>query len=114
MFLRIKLYYLKEKKYEVMGKGMLHVKSLPGSKYQLLVRGENAIGTIWLNVLLVDGIPMKLMKKDVQVVCMTKSPAKPNDSSLTSVTYLLRCASEADASDLLSNLSKYAGATDDK
>lgn len=93
---------------------MLHVKSLSGSKYQLLVRGENAIGTIWLNVLLVDGIPMKLMRKDVQIVCMTKSPANPKDTSLTSVTYLLRCGSESDASDLLSNLSKYAAPSGDK
>jgi hypothetical protein len=98
-----------------MGKGMLHVKSLNGTKHQLLVRGENAIGSIWLNVLLVDGIPMKLIGgKDVQIVCMTKSPANPKDPNLTSVTYLLRCASAADASDLLDNLTKYASTGDHK
>lgn len=92
---------------------MLHVKSL-GSKHQLIVRGENAIGSIWLNVLLVDGIPMKQVKKDLTVVCMTKSPANPKDSTLTSVTYLLRTASESDAADLLSNLKNYSSASDDK
>ena len=104
---RIKLYYIKDKKYEAMGKGMLHVKRLPGSKHQLLVRGENAIGSIWLNVLLVDGIPMTLVKSNVQLVCMTKSPANPKDESLTSVTFLMRCGSEAEAENLLTNLKKF-------
>ena len=108
-FFRIKLYYLKDKKYEVMGKGMLHIKTLGDNKHQLLVRGENAIGSIWLNVLLNDAIPVKLIKKDVQIVCMTKSPATPKDETLKSVTYLLRCSSESDASELEINLSKFMG-----
>lgn len=104
---KVRLFYIKEGKYEVLGKGMLHIKKLETGKHQLIVRGENAIGSILLNILLVDGLPVKQLTKDVQIVAVTKNPATPKEETPTSVTFLLRCASESDASDLVAHITKF-------
>lgn len=86
---------------------MVHIKKLPNGKNQLLVRGENALGSIWLNVVLDKTITMKKQgKKDLQVVCFTKLPEE-SDNTIKCVTYLLRTASESDVDDLELHLKKF-------
>ena len=90
-----------------MGKGMLHIKKLPNGKHQLLVRGENALGSIWMNVILDKSVTIKKQgKKDLQAVCFTKLP-EDSDNTIKCVTYLLRTASEADVEELESQLRKF-------
>lgn len=86
---------------------MIHIKKLDNGKHQLLVRGENALGSVWLNVVLDSTVTFKKQgKKDVQVVCYTKLYGD-TDGSLKYVTYLIRTASESDADDLESHLKKF-------
>lgn len=97
-----------------MGKGMVHVKKLPSDKHQLLVRGENALGSIWVNVVLDKTVTVKKQgKKDVQCVCFTKFPADDSDE-MKYVTYLFRTAGEAEAEDLEANLLKLQGKDGEK
>ena len=107
MFYRIKLYFRKGKKYEALGRAWMHIKSLDSGKHQLLVRAENSIGTILLNVLLAEQLPLNRMKKDVILSAMTKDPGDPKDDTIKSVCYLIRTVSESDAQEVETKIKEY-------
>lgn len=101
------MYYINGKKYEKMGNAMLHMKALEDGKYQLLVRAENALGSILLNIKLVSGIPFNQMGKDIKMTVITKNPATPKDDTPTTVTYLIRSGCKDDAEEIMAMINKF-------
>lgn len=95
----LKLYAKAGDKYELRGKGTLHIKLLASAKKQMLFRADNTLGTILLNTLLVAGLPIQATKKNVLFVV-------PSGSS-GSVQYLIKCPSEGEAQQLVTELNKH-------
>lgn len=82
------------------------MKRLPEEKNQLVIRGENTLGPIWLNVMLDKTVVIKKQaKRDVQCLCFTMPP-RDDDGDMKYVTYLLRAHTESDANDVHLNLTK--------
>lgn len=80
------------------GVGQLFVVKKPESeKYQVVVRAENTLGTILLNILLQKGIPLSSKGKDV----MTCDPAGDDGKP---VMILIRVKNPESATELLSKL----------
>jgi hypothetical protein len=101
---RIKLYYRDGKEYVALGKARFHVKKLESGKHQLIARAENSIGTVLVNMIISSIINFKRTKKDIQFVTMTKHPKTGQE---TSVVYLMRTASEGDATEAETKLNEF-------
>lgn len=105
-----------ERTYECVGVGMLHVKRLETGKHQLIVRGENALGSVWLNTILSPGNIVKRIgekRKDVQIAAIL-SPPPPSlnngsEDDLKTVIYLIRCTDEKNADELEQKLNEFKG-----
>lgn len=66
-----KLYYLQDGKYEEHGIGQLYLKSVDNKKIQLIMRNDNALGTIMINTLLNESINFtKRNAKNIQLICI--------------------------------------------
>lgn len=66
-----KLYCLKNSKYEELGIGQLYLKQVDDKKIQLIMRNDNALGTIMINTLLNESINFtKRNTKTVQLICI--------------------------------------------
>lgn len=66
-----KLYCLKNGKYEEHGIGQLYLKPIDDQKIQLLMRNDNALGTIMVNTLLNKSVNFtKRNAKNVQLICV--------------------------------------------
>lgn len=100
----VKLFYKDAGKYESKGKGTINVKRTESGKHQLIIRAENALGTIFLNIILASAIPISVTKNHVLVVCVPNPPVVAGEKSKDTVTYLIKCATEADANELASKL----------
>ena len=106
-----------DKTYESVGIGMLHVKKLDSGKHQLIVRGENAIGSVWLNTILASTVVIKKMpsKKDIQIAtAVTASPLdtkglKNGGEVVKTVIHLIRCNNESNADELEQKLKSFRG-----
>jgi hypothetical protein len=84
------------------GVGQLFVKKLDGGKHQMVVRADNNLGTILLNVMLKEGLPLKKKSaKDVMTVDPTGDAGKP-------LTVLIRVKNEETAKELLEKLESFA------
>lgn len=72
-----KLYYLKDGKYEEHGIGQLYLKPINEKKIQLIMRSDNALGTIMVNTLLNESVNFtKRNAKNVQLICVLDSKAE--------------------------------------
>jgi len=100
-FLKLK----NQEKFDAKGKGTLHVKPLD-SKHQLLVRADNALGTIWINIMLAAAIPISHKKNNLIIVSAPNPPISGLAENET-VTYLLRFGSEAEATEVKEKLESY-------
>jgi len=88
-------------KYKDKGVGMLYIKKLNGGKHQVVVRADNNLGTVILNILLQKSLPLeKKSAKDV----MTIDVHGNNDKGMP---ILLRVKSEAEATELLNKLKEF-------
>lgn len=98
---------------------MLHVKRLESGKHQLIVRGENAIGSVWLNTILSPGNIIKRIgdkRKDVQIATLLSLPSTPSgglkngtNEEVKSLIYLIRCTDEKNADELEQKLNEFKG-----
>lgn len=109
---RIKLYFRDGKNYAPMGKAWMHIKPLESGRHQLIIRSENSIGSVLVNILLDPVIPLKRTKKDIQFSTMTNHPTSPtNPDSLTTVIYLMRTGCEEDAAEVEAKLNHFKSIT---
>jgi len=89
------------------GVGQLFIKKLDTEKYQVVVRADNNLGTILLNILLKEELPLKKKSaKDVLTVDPIGDGGKP-------LTILIRVKDEALANELLEKLQHYAKQSND-
>lgn len=85
----------------------MHIKKVDSGKHQLIFRADNALGTIWLNILLSQGIPVVSKKNNLMITCVPNPPPTSAASDNTStVTYLMKCSTEAEALDILSRINE--------
>jgi len=105
----IKMYYKQptDQSFVTYGKGTLYIKELDGSKKQLIVRANNTLGTILLNISWVSAIPVSLKKKDVIIAALPNPPLNSKESEKVLVSYILRSRNEDEAKELSESLIKY-------
>jgi hypothetical protein len=97
---RIKVYEMQGKAYKDLGIGNLFIKELPGPKYQLVVRADNSLGTILVNVVLNASVLLKQNKPINILATVPSSEGKPT-------TYLFRVKEDSVGNELYSLLEKY-------
>uniref|UniRef100_A0A146LQ44 Nuclear pore complex protein Nup50 n=1 Tax=Lygus hesperus TaxID=30085 RepID=A0A146LQ44_LYGHE len=99
---RVKVFVKRDDDYADRGVGTLFIKPA-NNKYQVIVRADTSLGNLLLNIILVDGIPMKQMgKNNVMLVCV---PLPGADSK--PVPTLLKVKTKEDAEKLFEELNKY-------
>jgi len=108
---RIKLYYFneKEKKFCDRGIGNLYLKPITTSNVestQLIIRADNNLGSILLNVKLNKLFPItKVGAKDVSYICVP-NPAIPNVDAKAPCKFLFKVKTEDDAKELLDKINE--------
>ncbi|KAH8858966.1 Nuclear pore complex protein Nup50 [Schistosoma japonicum] len=119
---RCKLFYKVDTEWRERGLGNLFIKPTTNDKFQLLIRADTNLGNILLNILITKDVPIKQQKNNLTLVCIP-SPPLPSQgkSSLTNeegdngqpkpVPLLIRVKSEEGATQLLSQMDLYRGAT---
>ncbi|CAL8121031.1 unnamed protein product [Orchesella dallaii] len=99
--IRCKVFGMVNNQYKDKGVGTLYVKILSEGKYQVVVRADNNLGTLILNILLNKSLPLeKKSAKDVMTVDIMGNKGNP-------MPILLRVKSEEDANELLSQLKEF-------
>lgn len=100
---RCKFFVKTKDAFDSRGIGTLHLKPVEDSdKTQMIIRADNSLGTILLNIILAEAIPTKLMgANNVMMVC---NPT-PQDTSPVSV--LIRVKTGEEAKELLETIVKY-------
>eukprot|EP00088_Acartia_fossae_P010353 TRINITY_DN1514_c0_g1_i5.p1 TRINITY_DN1514_c0_g1~~TRINITY_DN1514_c0_g1_i5.p1 ORF type:complete len:856 (+),score=290.21 TRINITY_DN1514_c0_g1_i5:40-2607(+) len=94
---KCKLFLKQENKYEERGLGFVHLKKLEGEeeKTQLIVRSDNALGTILLNILVNNSKTDKAGEKDVLLITVPNPPISTNkDEEGRPATFLIRVKKE--------------------
>lgn len=99
---RCKVFVKDDGDYKDRGTGTLYLKSAPGDKVQLLVRADTNLGNILLNILLTPGVPAKLLKNNVVLVCIPTPESEPKPKSV-----LVRVKTQDDAKELLEEIQKH-------
>ncbi len=99
---KCKVFIKKDGNFVDLGVGFLFLKLVGDEqKCQIIVRANNKLANILINVLLTSGIPTQLMgKNNVMVICCPTPEAKPT-------TVLLRVKTAEDAQELLDTMNKY-------
>ncbi|CAL8081311.1 unnamed protein product [Orchesella dallaii] len=98
---KCKVFGMIDGKYKDKGVGMLYVKKLDEGKHQVVVRADNNLGTVILNILLQKSLPLdKKSAKDVMTIDVHGNNNK-------GMPILLRVKSEADATELLNKLKEF-------
>lgn len=111
---RCKLYYFsdKEKKFTDRGIGNLFLKPTPPKEgaepsYQLIVRADNKLAQILLNVKLSKVFPVSRDgPKDISYLCLPNPPIQNVDSNVP-CKFLFKVKTEQDAAELLEKLNEY-------
>jgi nuclear pore complex protein Nup50 len=97
----------KEKKFSDRGIGNLFIKPSKDDQYQLIVRADNKLANILLNVKLTSMFPVgKEAAKDVSYVCLPNPPIQNVDSQVP-CKFLFKVKTEADADELFAKLNEY-------
>ncbi|XP_022223829.2 nuclear pore complex protein Nup50 [Drosophila obscura] len=100
---RCKVFVKKGKDYADRGVGMLHLKPVKDSaKAQLIVRADNNIGQVLINLIVVNGLPCQRMGKNN---VMLMSLPMPEDTKVASI--LLRVKTGEEADELLAKIQEY-------
>ncbi|KAH9418578.1 Nuclear pore complex protein Nup50, partial [Dermatophagoides pteronyssinus] len=130
---KCKLYYKKDENFVEKGLGFLYIKTPKlnqddtkdsggdGGKSQLLIRADTNMGTILLNIALIESLPITKADKGkgVLLTCIPNPPLDANkikknnnnddnsdDNDKQTVTFLIRCK-QSDCDELYDNLMKY-------
>ena len=110
LFSRIKMFYFneKEKKFSDRGVGNLFIKPInDGESTQLIIRADNKLANILLNVKLSKILPIgKLGAKDISYLSIPNPPI-PNVPSDVPCKFLFRVKTEEDANELFDKLNEY-------
>ena len=106
----MKLYYFsdKDKKFIDRGIGNLYLKPLKdGEATQLIIRADNKLANILLNVKLNKTCPIdKISAKDVVYFCIPNPPINGIDSKVA-CKFLFKVKTEDDALELVEKLNEY-------
>ena len=108
---RVKLFYYneKEKKYTDRGIGNLFIKPIDDAAKaaQLIIRADNTLGTILLNVKLNKMFPVaKEGKNNVSYLCVPNPPI-PNVNETAPCKFLFKVKTDEDATELHDKLNEY-------
>lgn len=77
-------------------------------KSQLVIRTDNANGTIMLNIRLTKTIPLSQNSNGVIIICHPNPPLVVKDQEITDpVTFFIKVKTKELAKDLLEQLKKY-------
>jgi len=97
---KCKLFYKKSDSYVDRGIGKLYLKLTAEQKLQLVIRADNSLGNILLNVLVSPSTPMeRLGTNNVMMVTVPNPPIDPKTES-EPVTFLIRVKTAEDADEL--------------
>lgn len=101
---RCKVFVKKDGNFTDKGIATLYIKKIDNSpKHQLVVRANNNLGNVLLNLVLASGIPTQRMgKNNVMMVCIPIPDAKPPPTPV-----LIRVKTSEEADELLEILNKY-------
>jgi len=97
---RVKLYGKGPQGFNDKGVGQLYVKKLGSGKYQIVVRADNSLGTILLNMIMPKNLPLTLKPKGVLTCDPTGENGKP-------LMILIRVKTDDDAKQLLKKLQSF-------
>jgi len=101
---KCKLYYKKEGAYVERGLGNVYLKQTEESKLQVIVRADNALGNILLNIIMTDDIHVdRVGKNNVMIICVPNPPIDPK-ADPEPVTFLMRVKTTEDADELKNKL----------
>jgi hypothetical protein len=90
-------------KFDMKGKGTVYVKKLDNGKHQLIVRADNALGHLFMNVILTPSIPISVLKnKNVLIIAATE-----NDGIKETVSHLIRLTNDSEAQALADKLNAF-------
>lgn len=86
------------------GVGTLHIKPVKDAdKTQVIIRAGTTLGTILLNIMLTESVPLQRMgKNNVMMICIPTPDSKPPPTSI-----LVRVKTGEEADELLETLKKY-------
>merc|ERR1712200_96373 len=99
---KCKLFLLKEGKYEERGKGFIHLKKTKEDRTQVVVRSENVLGSILLNVIKTKDTRVEMVgENNVLLVCVPNPPIPGEPAGPAS--FLVRVKAEF-CEDLLEHL----------
>lgn len=98
---KCKLFYMLDNAYKNKGVGNLHLKPVPDTnKTQLIIRADNAVGTILLNIVLSPSLPISRQgKNNITIVCIPNPPVR-DDLEGKVVPLLIRVKTSEDADEL--------------
>ncbi len=107
---RMKLYYYSEKESKFIDRGIgnLYLKPInDGEATQLIIRADNKLANILLNVKLNKACPIsKISAKDISYLCIPNPPIPGVDSKLP-CKFLFKVKTEDDALELVEKLNEY-------
>ncbi|ESO12977.1 hypothetical protein HELRODRAFT_155617 [Helobdella robusta] len=104
--IRCKLYYKKEEKYDERGVGFLHLKP-NGSKTQMIVRTDTALGNILLNINVGKLMPISRQGvNNVNLICIPNPPLDEKRPSNTPIPILIRVKTKDNADELFKHLTE--------
>jgi len=97
---RVKLFGKSPTGFKDKGVGQLYVKKLNSGKYQIVVRADNSLGTIMLNMIMAKNLPLTLKPKGVLTCDPTGENGKP-------LMILIRVKTDDDAKQLYKKLQSF-------
>ncbi|KAL7639361.1 UNVERIFIED_CONTAM: hypothetical protein RMT77_009862 [Armadillidium vulgare] len=105
---KVKLFYKKGSQYDTIGVGTLYIKPIKDKeKSQLVVRADNNIGTVLLNIVLNDSIPTQRIGKNNVLIACIPNPPLANTDPKAPASILIRVKEEKDADEMLEKLNHY-------
>jgi len=97
---KCKLFYKKSDSYVERGIGQLYLKLTDEKKLQLVIRADNSLGNILLNILVTPSTPLeRLGTNNLMLVTLPNPPIDPKTDS-EPVTFLVRVKTAEDADEL--------------
>jgi len=97
---KCKLFYKKSDSYVERGIGQLYLKLTDEKKLQLVIRADNSLGNILLNILVTPSTPLeRLGTNNLMLVILPNPPIDPKTDS-EPVTFLVRVKTAEDADEL--------------
>lgn len=101
---KCKLFVKQDGNFTDRGVGTLHIKPVKDAdKTQVIIRAGTTLGTILLNIMLTESVPLQRMgKNNVMMICIPTPDSKPPPTSI-----LVRVKTGEEADELLETLKKY-------